>query len=60
MDADKINQAIRDCLDKCMDAEDQFAAALKCLRELRRSEEWTTEEVDAVKRGLVTMLQMRQ
>jgi len=61
MDASqKINDAIRRCLDQCLDADDQLAAALKCLRELRRTEGWTLEEVDAVKAGVVTMLQMRK
>jgi len=59
MDASKVNQAIRECLDKCLEADDQFGAALKCLRELRRSGDWTHEEVDAIKAGVVTMLQMR-
>ena len=60
MDASKINQAIRECLDKCLAADDQLAEALKCLRELRRSDAWTKEDVDAVKRGVVTMLQLRK
>jgi len=56
----KINDAIRVCLDQCVGPDDQMVAALNCLRELRRTGGWTLEEVDAVKAGVVTMLQMRK
>jgi len=49
-----VNDAIRERMNKCFGAEEPLAAALKCLRELRHTEGWTLEEVDAVEAGVVT------
>jgi hypothetical protein len=56
MNLDKINDAIRQCVEDCRAEGDPIAAAMKCLRELRNNPDWTHEEVAQVKNGVIAIL----
>jgi hypothetical protein len=56
MSIDKINDAIRQCVEACEGEGDPMVAVMRCLRELRRNPDWTEEEIAHVKDGAIAIL----
>jgi hypothetical protein len=55
---EKVNNAIRECLQQCQGKDVQLVAS-KLLSRLRRDPAWTQEEVDQVSAGLVSLLKIK-
>lgn len=54
--AEKINQAVRDCLDRCYLAGDQMSAMTDFLARLRWKPGWTSEEIAHVHWSVLRIL----
>ena len=52
----KINAAIRDCLDQCYGNKAPLTWVAAYLEHLRRSEDWSEEEVKEVETAVLKML----
>jgi hypothetical protein len=55
---EKVNNAIRECLNECRGKDVQLVTS-KFLSRLRRDPNWTQEEVDQVSAGLVSLLKIK-
>jgi|GEM_PF-1263503 len=56
MNADKVNDAIRECLEHCKGTHNPHHIAASFVAGLRRRPEWTNEEVDQVTAALSVLL----
>ena len=56
MPTDKINNAIRECLDHCQGVPHPHLIAASFLSGLRRRPEWTQDEVDQVTAAVAVLL----
>jgi hypothetical protein len=56
MSLDKVNDAIRKCLELCQAEGDPISAALRCIRELRKNPDWTEDEIIQVRNGVIAIL----
>ena len=55
-DYEKINEAIRDCLQKCSQSEQPLDALAEELGAVTASRNWTQEEVSIVKKTVLRLL----
>jgi hypothetical protein len=58
--ADKVNAAISECLQECQQAPDVQLAALQFLTRLRKHPDWTHDEVNQVRVGVVGLLSQKR
>lgn len=56
MSVDKINRAIRECLQRCYGSDDTIATVAGFVGELQDSIGWTVEEIHAVELPVLRML----
>jgi hypothetical protein len=55
-DAEKLNQAVKDCLTRCYAAENHLAALTEFLTELRQKPEWSRQEIAHVHTAVLRIL----
>jgi len=56
MDDERLNQAVRDCLQHCYEATDIVPRIAKFLDELKKTEGWNSEAIRAVEITVYRML----
>lgn len=55
-DLNKVNAAVRDCLDQCYRSPQPLATLASYLVKLSNTPDWKQHEIDAVEAGVVRML----